>query len=669
MILTQFDKMIKVVRTDNGLEFLSEQCQSFFLTKGVIHHKTCPYSPQQNGVVERKHKHLLQIARALMFQSAIPSKFWTEAILTATFIVNRLPTSVLQWKSPYEVLYNKPVDYSVLKVFPFKNSHATADSGSMPIPDPLPEDFYISTPTTNEVPASMVSPAPTSSDTLASSPVHTDPSSPVYTLRRSTRVVTKPSWLSDFVCSATSPSSSSFLVAHVGPSHYAFTTSLSTLIEPKNYAEANTIDEWRLAMKAELAALEDNNTWEVVPLPQGTNAIGCRWVYKLKLRADGSVDRYKARLVAKGYSQVEGIDYNECFSPVAKVVTVRLFLAISAIFNWHIHQLDVNNAFLHGYLDEDIFMEAPEGFHVPQSKHDYCLFTKHSGSDFLVLLLYVDDILLAGSSTDMITEVKVFLDKLFTIKDLGTAKYFLGLEIARSSQGIIVTQAKYTKDIVLDVGLDHARSTTTPLPPGIKFSCDAGARLNSPESYRRLVGRLLYLNFTRPDISHTTQQLSQFLQSPCQQHWDAALHLVRYLKGSLNKVSWKTKKQNTVSRSTAEAEYRSMGTTVCELTWIVYLLRDFGVQIPTPIPFLCDNQAALHIVANPVFHERTNLLTFSQSLVGPLFLPLLSKLALIDFVANPTCEGVVRTHGAQKQSIKDSEVPVSQVRHLSPGIT
>ncbi|KAK4397129.1 Retrovirus-related Pol polyprotein from transposon RE1 [Sesamum angolense] len=492
-------------------------------------------------------------------------------------------------------------------------------------------------------------------------------------------------------------------------------------------------------MKAELTALEDNNTWEVVPLPQWTNAIGCRWVYKLKLRADRSVDTYKARLLA-----------NECFSPVAKVVTVRLFLVISAIFNWHIHRLDVNNAFLHGYLDEDIFMEAPEGFHVPtghvcklkrslyglkqasrqwnqeftskiasfgfiQSKHDYCLFTKHSGSDFLVLLLYVDDILLAGSSTDMITEVNVFLDKLFTIKDLGTAKYFLGLEIARSSQGIIVTQATYTKDIVLDVGLEHARSTTTPLPPGIKFSCDAGARLNSPESYRRLVGRLLYLNFTRPDISHATQQLSQFLQSPCQQHWDAALHLVRYLKGSLNKglfysahspltlkaysdvdwascvdslrsltsyciflggslVSWKTKKQNTVSRSTVEAEYRSMGITVCELAWIVYLLRDFGVQIPTPILFLCDSQAVLHIVANPVFHERTKHLEidchlvrdkfrerliapshvssrdqladiFTKPLVVPLFLSLLSKLALIDFVANPACGGgVVRTH-------------------------
>ncbi|KAL0320492.1 UNVERIFIED_CONTAM: Retrovirus-related Pol polyprotein from transposon RE2 [Sesamum radiatum] len=281
-----------------------------------------------------------------------------------------------------------------------------------------------------------------------------------------------------------------------------------------------------------------NHTWEVVPLPQSKTAIGCRWVYKLKLRADGTIDRYKARLVAKGYSQVEGIDYNECFSPIAKVVAVCLFLAISTVFGWHIHQMDVNNAFLHGYLDEDIFMVAPKGLHVPaghvnlkrslyglkqasrqwnqeftsqiasfgfrQSKHDYCLFTKHSGSVFLVLLLYVDDIFLTGSSMDLIAKVKLFLDKQFTIKDLGVAKYFLGLEIARSSQGIIVTQSKYTKDIICDVGTEVARSAGTPLPLGIKFSSDAGAPLPSPDRYRRL----LYLSFTRPDTSDATQQLS-----------------------------------------------------------------------------------------------------------------------------------------------------------------
>ncbi|KAL0412449.1 UNVERIFIED_CONTAM: Retrovirus-related Pol polyprotein from transposon RE2 [Sesamum radiatum] len=605
MVLAQFSMNIKVVRTDNGSKFLSEKCQSFFLAKGIIHHRSCPYSPQQNGVVERKHKHLLQIARALMFQSAVPSKFWTEALLTAAFIINRLPTSVLQWKSPYEVLYSKAVDYSILKIFgclafatnlqphkskfakrahrcifvgyatgrkgyklfdlddnvmlisrdvvfheqifPFKELHDVAGSvpASAPAPDPLPEEPLVSTtsstPATQSAgcssPVTTVFPCPATSDSIAmpisvdSSPTllpsdYVNPSNTIHSVRRSTRVVSKPSWLNDFVCNVTSPHSP--LIAHVAPSHYAFVASLSTLQEPKTYAEGNTKEEWRLAMRAELDALEQNHTWDVVPLPHGKDAIGCRWVYKLKLRADGSIDRYKARLVAKGYSQVEGIDYNECFSPVAKVVTVRLFLAISAVFNWHIHQMDVNNAFLHGYLDEDIFMEAPDGFDVPtgHSKHDYCLFTKCSGTDILVLLLYVDDILLAGSSTDLIAEVKTFLDRLFTIKDLGVAKYFLGLEIARSSQGIIVTRAKYTRDIVTDVGLQHARPTTTPLPPGIKFSQDTGARLSSQESYRRLVGRLLYLNFTRPDISYATQQLSQFLQFPCQQHWDAAIYLV-----------------------------------------------------------------------------------------------------------------------------------------------
>ncbi|KAL0301554.1 UNVERIFIED_CONTAM: Retrovirus-related Pol polyprotein from transposon TNT 1-94 [Sesamum radiatum] len=204
--------------------------------------------------------------------------------------------------------------------------------------------------------------------------------------------------------------------------------------------------------------------------------------------------------------------------------------------------MDVNNAFLHGYLEEEIYMSPPDGYSVPtghvcrlkrslyglkqasrqwnqefttqilafgfrQSKHDYCLFTKLSDSSFLVLLLYVDDILVAGSSTTMIDEVKLYLDRLFTIKDLGVAKYFLGLEVARSPQGIVVTQTKYIKDIVVDTGMTDARTTTTPLPPSIKFTSNAGAELAHPDIYRRLVGRLLYLNFTRPDTSYACQQL------------------------------------------------------------------------------------------------------------------------------------------------------------------
>ncbi|KAL0373919.1 UNVERIFIED_CONTAM: Retrovirus-related Pol polyprotein from transposon RE1 [Sesamum radiatum] len=331
---------------------------------------------------------------------------------------------------------------------------------------------------------------------------------------------------------------------------------------------------------------------------QASAPLAASGFFKLKMKDDGSVERCKARLVAKGFSQIEGVDYADCFSPVAKAVTVRLFLAISSSFDWPLHQLDVNNAFLHGYLEEEIYMQPPEGYLSSQAMY-----------------------------------------------------------IARSPTGTSLTQAKYVQDILQDTGLQTAKAATTPLPQGIKLCANGGAALSDPEPYRRLVGRLLYLGFTRPDISYGVQQLSQFLQHPCESHWQAALHIVRYLKGTPHTglffpssnsltlqafcdadwascldsrrsvtgfcvflgtalISWKTKKQATVSRSSAEAEYRSMGATVCELQWISYLLHDFGIPVSTPIPMFCDNQAALHIMANPVFHERTKHLDIDCHIVS-----------------------------------------------------
>ncbi|KAL0362338.1 UNVERIFIED_CONTAM: Retrovirus-related Pol polyprotein from transposon RE1 [Sesamum calycinum] len=192
-------------------------------------------------------------------------------------------------------------------------------------------------------------------------------------------------------------------------------------------------------MHQELTALEENKTWEVVDLPSDKRAIGSKWVYKVKLKPDGSVDRYKARLVAKGYNQIEGIDYVERFSPVAKAVTVCIFLALASGYSWAIHQVDINNAFLHGYLDEDIYMIPPE-----------------------------------GSNESLISPVKDYLHKLFTIKDMGPAKYFLGLEIARSSAGTSVTQQKYIRDLIVDAGPEHAKSAITPLPLGLKLTSCGG---------------------------------------------------------------------------------------------------------------------------------------------------------------------------------------------------
>ncbi|KAL0363677.1 UNVERIFIED_CONTAM: Retrovirus-related Pol polyprotein from transposon RE1 [Sesamum calycinum] len=301
--------------------------------------------------------------------------------------------------------------------------------------------------------------------------------------------------------------------------------------QPLRRSKATKYPEWRRAMQEEIQALEHNKTWRITHLPDGKKAIGYKWVYKLKLKADGSVDRYKARLVAKGYNQIEGIDYTDSFSLVAKVVTVWLFLNIATSHGWPIHQLDVNNAFLHGYLDEDLYMVPPEGYLVEPGM-----------------------------------AVKCYLHDLFTIKDIGEARYFLGLEIARNNKGSYVAQTKYILDIVKDTGLLEAKAASTPLPQGLKLTSDCGALLQSPDSYRRLVGRLLYLNFTRPDISHSVQQLSQFLNHPC-----VHLQVFAYFLEQLLFLGKQRSKLR--SRSTAEAEYRSMAAAVCEIRWISFLLR------------------------------------------------------------------------------------------------
>ncbi|KAL0383067.1 UNVERIFIED_CONTAM: Retrovirus-related Pol polyprotein from transposon RE2 [Sesamum calycinum] len=247
-------------------------------------------------------------------------------------------------------------------------------------------------------------------------------------------------------------------------------------------------------MEKELYALENNETWELTILPHDKKAIS-KWVFKLKMNPNGSVERYKARLVAKGYNHIKGVDYFDSFSPVAKTVTVRVVLAIATVKSWPLFQLDVNDAFLHGNLEEDVYMTPPEGYTKSSTGTSF---------SFVALLVYVDDILLTGSSTTDIDAVKTYLDQLFTIKDLGPAKYFLGLQLARFDHGLLVTQTKYLTDILEDANMMDAEPASTPLPSGFKFH-DDGSLLPSPNNYRRLVGCLLYLGFSHPDISFAVQ--------------------------------------------------------------------------------------------------------------------------------------------------------------------
>jgi hypothetical protein len=359
--------------------------------------------------------------------------------------------------------------------------------------------------------------------------------------------------------------------ANLSATHSKFALSVNHDVEPVSYSQASTQDCWVKAMNAELEALKQNKTWVLVDKPANVKPIGSRWVYKVKHKADGSIERYKARLVAKGYTQVEGIDFFETFSHVAKITTVRFLLALAAIQNWNLHQLDVNNAFLHGDLHEDVYMNIPQGVSSPkpnqvckllkslygfkqasrkwyekltgvliaqgytQATSDHSLFTLHRNSTFTALLVYVDDIILAGNSLAEFTRIKQLLDSQFKIKDLGQLKYFLGIEVAHSQDGISIRQRKYCLDLLHDTCLLGAKPAKTPLDPSVKLHQDKAKPFTDISGYRRLVGKLLYLTTTRPDIAFVTQQLSQFLTCPTYTHSDTACRVVRYLKNSPGK--------------------------------------------------------------------------------------------------------------------------------------
>ncbi|KAF5451224.1 hypothetical protein F2P56_026344 [Juglans regia] len=292
------------------------------------------------------------------------------------------------------------------------------------------------------------------------------------------------------------------------------------------------------------------------------------------------------------------------------------------------------------------FSSSLISFGFIQSRANYSLFTKQVGLSFIALLAYVDDIVVAPNYSQAVLDLKQFLDTKFKIKDLGSLKYFLGLEIARNPTGIQVCQCKYALDILHDSGLLGCKSSSTPMDSNLKLSKDEGILLQDPTLYRRLIGRLLYLTIIRPDLNYSTHLLSQFMAAPRLPHLQAAYKVLKYAKNSPGQglffpssstchltaycdsdwascpdtrrsttgycvflghslISWKSKKQTTISRSSAEAKYQSMAAASCEIVWLKYLLADLKVPHLKPATLYCDNQVALHIAANPIFHERT----------------------------------------------------------------
>nr|XP_043611879.1 uncharacterized mitochondrial protein AtMg00810-like [Erigeron canadensis] len=332
---------------------------------------------------------------------------------------------------------------------------------------------------------------------------------------------------------------------------------------------------------------------------------------------------------------------------------------------------------------------ASDGF--VQSKSDYPLFTKSGQNYFIALLVYVDDIIITGNNEDEIKRFKVFLQTQFMIKDLGILKYFLGIEVINTNNGVCLNQRKYCLDLISEFGLLAGKPISVPLDPNVHLSSEDSENdpvLKNITEYQRLIGRLIYLTHTRPDIAYTVHCLSQFMHKPLNSHLKVALRVLRYLKAAPGKgihickssnlslkafvdsdwakcissrrsvigycvffcgnlVSWKSKKQNTVSKSSTKGEYRAMAFVTCEVIWIVKILEDLLVKNVLPIKVFCDSKSAIKIAANSVFHERKKHLEIDLHFVREKILAGVVKIKKID-AANNIAD--ILTKGLDKKS-------------------
>jgi hypothetical protein len=541
-----------------------------------------------------------------------------------------------------------------------------------------PESPVHEDPGTDSTPINYVTPISSGGQSDNRIPIVNPQESLPIALRKPTRVRNSPEYLKDYV--RPRHDIANFIsYKYCSPSFQSFIASLDSSSIPSHWELAIKDPKWRDAMLDEMRALEKNETWELVDLPQGKQTVGCKWVFSIKYNPEGKIERYKARLVAKGYTQTYGIDYEETFSPVAKMNSIRTLISCAVNLDWSIYQMDVKNAFLHGDLQEEVYMNIPPGFEPKestekvlrlrrslyglkqsprtwfdrfrqamlrrgyhQSNADHTLFYKHANDKVTILIVYVDDIVITGDDLKEIGDLKA---QEFEVKDLGHLRYFLGIEVSRGSKGIFLSQRRYTLDLLTETGMIGSRPIATPIEQNHRLSCNDGTHVDR-ERYQRLVGRLIYLSHTRPDIAFAVSVVSQFMHEPKTTHMNAVNRILRYLKGCPGKgllytkqgnllaecytdadwagslddrrstsgycvfvggnlVSWRSKKQHVVARSTAEAEFRSMAHGICELLWLQILLVELKLYKHGPLMLYCDNKAAIDIANNPVKHDRT----------------------------------------------------------------
>ncbi|RVW98483.1 Retrovirus-related Pol polyprotein from transposon RE1 [Vitis vinifera] len=583
MVQTQFQAKIQVLRTDNAREYYHNILGSYLLENGIVHQSSCIDTPQKNGVAERKNRHLMEVARSLMIASNVPKQLWGEAVLTETYLINRMPSRILQFKTPCQILLAAYPSAQIISSIPIKVFGCTAF-------------------------------------------VH---------IHKSQRSKLDPTATKCIFLGTTSPLSSSL------PPQTDTTLSVpenNSLDVPSVTPESTT----QGSKEEEIQALEKNGTWEISELPKGKRPVGCKWIFTVKHNPDGSINRFKARLVAKGFTQSYDIDYEETFAPVAKLNSIKVLLSVAVNLDWNLHQLDVKNAFLNGELEEEVYMKIPPSMETPENsgkvcklrkslyglkqsprawfdrltrvvkKHgfiqcqaDYTLFMKHSKKGEMTLfIVYVDDIIITGDDEEGIGNLKKLLAREFEIKDLGQLRYFLGMEVGRTKEGIVVTQRKYVLDLLQETGMLGCKPVDTPMDPIGKIDKDNDSHPTDKDRIlqylKKSPGRGLYFKKTS---SREVEVFTDADWAGSLTDWRSTTGYCSYVWGNL--VTWRSKKQSVVARSSAEAEFRAMANGICEGMWLQRILKELGIISNSTMTVLCDNKATISIAKNPVQHDRT----------------------------------------------------------------
>lgn len=723
-------RSIKCLRTDRGGEYTSLEFTDYCNTHGIRRQLTTAYTPQQNGIAERKNRTVMNMVRSLLVTRKVPRSFWPDAVMWTFHILNRSPTHAVKDITPQEAWSGVKPNVEYFRVWgslahahiPDEKRHKLDDKSTVCVLIGFSEEskgYKLYNPKTKKVIISRdvvfeegkgwdwegeldhnsdgvltwnddavweESEAEGSEDDRqigeeepeeAEEPVAAadDVQNEEIVGVREGRRTRPPRYLNDYVTGFA-------LIDEENEADMAYMVEVNSS-DPATFEEAQKNLKWRRAMDDEMNSIEKNQTWELTDLPDGAKCIGVKWIFKTKLNEHGKVNKFKARLVAKGYSQKHGIDYTEDYAPVARMDTVRTILARAAQKGWIVYQLDVKSAFLHGVLEEDVYVQQPNGYEAEgheekvyklhkalyglkqaprawfsrieeyfikagfvKSQNEETLFLKsNKHGDILMVSVYVDDLIYTGDNMSMMEEFKRSMQREFDMTDLGKMRYFLGLEVLQTSQGTHISQLKYALEILRRFEMEGCNAVCNPMVPGNKLEMDREGEPVDEILYKQIIGSLMYITTTRPDLQFSVSLLSRFMSSPTKLHMQAAKRVLRYLKGTMDygiwykrggagdvvvytdsdfagdidsrkstsgyvflmdeaAVAWLSKKQPIVTLSTTEAEYVAASVCACQAIWFKRIQEELGYEVSKSTRIMCDNTSTIKLSKNPVFHGR-----------------------------------------------------------------